>query len=196
MKTGFILSGLLLFSATARAEEAPAEPPRKVALGVNVLQPLIYGVSSSFFQAGSYIPVPIEAHVSFGPRWGFAGTFQYVHQNDGTMNLNGLTLVGGPRYQITGQGLTGFYATFKAGIGFLTGVDAESYHYNRVFVALQPEIGYALAWKAFFLAFGAGAQFQATFVEDKQSSNWVWNGLGQMLATCVPVVNITPGITF
>lgn len=195
MKRYLAIGLLTLFPATAYAEEAPLPPPNRVAIGVNVLQPAFYALASSMFGNSMYLPIPIDADVAITDRWGLAGTFQILHHNDGALSMNGLSLMVGPRVQITGRGVTGLYASVKLGMGFDTGHDYNAANYNRVNVIVQPEIGYSLAYKAFFLAFGVGAQVKAQIVEDK-SSGWAWNGLGSLLSTCVPVLNITPGVTF
>ena len=48
----------LLPASRARAEDSE----RRLAVGVNVLQPVIYGVASSFFESSLCLPFSLEGH--------------------------------------------------------------------------------------------------------------------------------------
>jgi hypothetical protein len=48
----------LLPASLARAEDSE----RRLAVGVNVLQPVIYGVASSFFESSLCLPFSLEGH--------------------------------------------------------------------------------------------------------------------------------------
>ena len=179
---------------------APAAP--RFAIGVNLMQPAIYSLASSFFSNSYFIPVPIEGHVSINPRWGLATTLVYLKHKDGDYKVNGLQLGLGPRLTLVGEGLRGLYTTFKVGLGFRAGHDYRGADYYRIDLTLQPEIGYSLAWgpPGCFLAFGLGVQLQKPLSETSHSSSgsdwysgWDWNGLGKMINYYLPVVNITLG---
>ena len=74
--------------------DLPADSPAKprLALGLNVMQPAIYALASTFFEDSHYIPVPIEAHLSINKQWGLASTLGYFNHQDGDYKVQGLQL--------------------------------------------------------------------------------------------------------
>jgi hypothetical protein len=171
---------------------SPAKP--RFALGVNVMQPAIYALASSFFEDSHFIPVPLEAHVSINRQWGLASTLGCFSQHDGDLKLQGLQLGLGPRFTLVGDGLRGLYGTFKLGIALRVGHDYRLDNYYRFGLTMQPEVGYSLAWgpPGLFLAFGLGIQTEVPLLESSHPT-WEWSGLGKMVNYYLPVVNITLG---
>jgi hypothetical protein len=183
---------LLLLPAIARADEPPAH---RFAVGVNVLQPALYGIASSFFEESLLLPVPIEAHVHIHDRWGLTGTLQYRRHKDGDLSVNGLGLFVGPRLRLTGRDLDGLYATLKVGLAFNGGRDYFQATYNRLDFVLQPELGYAVILGPVYLGFGAGFEGQIPVFQDR-SGTWTWNGLGLMVTSYLPVANLTVAFVY
>jgi hypothetical protein len=176
--------------------DLPADSPAKprLALGLNVMQPAIYALASTFFEDSHYIPVPIEAHLSINKQWGLASTLGYFNHQDGDYKVQGLQLGLGPRFTFVGDGLRGFYGTLKLGLAFRKGHDYNFDNYYRVGLTLQPEVGYSLAWgpSGLFLAFGLALQTELPLTESSHPT-WEWNGLGEMINYYLPIVNITVG---
>ena len=185
---------LCLIVAALPATAVAEAPSPRVAIGLNVMQPAIYGIASAFFEDSHFVPIPIEGHFRIRGRWGIAGTLQYLHHKDGNLSLNGLHLALGPRFTIFGDGLRGLYVAFKVGLGFRYGDDYFASSYYRVGLLLQPEVGWAFAWgrPGFYLAVGLGLQSEVTLTE-KEHSRWEWNGLGALINYYLPLVNVTVG---
>jgi hypothetical protein len=175
-------------SSRARAEDSP----RRLAIGVNLLQPLVYGVGSSFLESSLFLPLSLEGHLSLAVPFGLTTTVQYRYHRDGDLELNGLALLLGPRFQITGSHVEGLFAALKLGIGFNAGHDYYLGRYDRLDLLVQPEVGYSIALGALFLSFGVGLQGQFALITD-QASSWEWTGLGRMLTSYTPVANLTVG---
>jgi hypothetical protein len=190
---------IVLVPAAARAQsetDSTDLSPRKprFALGLNVMQPAIYGLASSFFERSHFVPIPLEAHVSIDRHWGLAGTLAYANHKDGGYQVQEVGIGLGPRVTFVGNGLRGFYGTVKVGIAFRKGHDYFSQSYYRVGMTLQPELGYSLAWgpPGYFMAFGAGVQTEIPLTETSHPY-WDWNGLGKMINYYLPVINVTVG---
>jgi hypothetical protein len=173
---------------------SPAVTAPRFAIGLNLMQPAIYGLASTFFDHSYFIPVPIEGHVSINPQWGLATSLVYMKHKDGDYKVNGLQIGIGPRFTMVGKGLCGLYSTFKVGLGFRAGHDYREDDYYRIDITFQPEIGYSLMWgpPGVFLAFSLGVQLQKP-ASETEHSDWEWNGLGKMINYYLPVVNITLG---
>lgn len=202
LAAGLMAAGVLVLrsgAACAQADVAPGEgestaaQPR-VALGMNVMQPAIYGLASTFFDQSYFIPIPLEAHVSINRQWGLATTLGYLAHRDGDFRVKGLWLALGPRATLVGNGLRGLYSVGKVGLAFRAGDDYGSRSYYRIGLVLQPELGYSLAWdpRGMFLAFGLGVLAELALSETNHP-DWGWNGLGKMVNYYAPVVNITVG---
>lgn len=170
----------------------PAREPH-VAIGLNVLQPTLYGLASAFFDNSYFVPVPLDVHVRITRRWGLLTGLQYLAHKDGLYKVNGIETGIGPRLTIVGNGLRGLYAAFRLGFGFLKGNDYSNASYYRVSMIFQPELGYALAWRppSVYLAFGLGLQAAVTLTESDHG--WDWNSLGKMINYYMPLANITVG---
>lgn len=187
--------GTLLVASTAGAGTIKSSSG-KFAIGMNVLQPAVFLIGTSFYEDTTCVPIPIEIHGYIKKGWGIAGTLQVrTFQRGNEVNVAELLAAGGPRYRFSGTGkkLQGVYVTAKFGMGYLAGDAGGSDEYRRLTFVVQPEVGYAInvGNPGMFLAFGAGIQCQLPMIQRPDAVDWT--PFDEMIVYYTPWLNVTVG---
>jgi hypothetical protein len=187
--------GPLPTSSAPQVEASPPGRPPRFAVGLNVLEPVLYsvGAGTTTHNKAMLTPVPVDFHARVSDVVGINGTLLYRYFRDGSrLALHEIAAAAGPRLSFTGNGLEGFYVAAKVGLGVAVGHDYSGRDYSRIDLVLQSEFGYAIAFASgVYLVAGAGVLSLFPLKQDPGPISW--NSLGKMFQYYQPVVNLTLG---
>jgi hypothetical protein len=167
--------------------------------GLNIGHALVINSISRSMDTGvSYMPIHIQYNRSISRNFGVSGVLVYrLDKSDGVMtNEFGFGI--GPCFMP--NGIYGFFADCKIGLGFAFGKDGLEREYSRTDFLLQPELGYFIhIGKQFAMCFGLGMQSLILISEDPPRHPadaldwWDWNSMGKLSHYYLPVLNISFG---
>jgi len=185
----------LVTPSAAQVAASPPDGSPRWAVGLNLLEPILYyaGSSTTTHDKAVVTPVPVDLHVRLSDGFGIKGTLLYRYFKDGSdLAIHEVALAAGPRLSLTGKGLEGLHLAITGGLGFASGHDYDARKYSRVDFVLRSELAYAWASSSgVYLVVGAGLLSLFPISEDPAPIDW--NSLGKLFQYYQPAINLTVG---
>jgi hypothetical protein len=179
----------------SQGEASPPDASPRWAVGLSVLEPILYYAGSSITTDSKAVvaPVPVDLHARLSDMFGIKGTLLYRYFKDGSrLAIHELAIAAGPRLSLTGKGLEGLHLAITGGLGFASGHDYAGRKYRRLDFVLRNELGYAWAFPSgLYMVFGAGLLSFFPISEDPAPIDW--NSLGKLFQYYQPTINLTVG---
>jgi hypothetical protein len=172
-------------------------PQPSFTVGINMLDPFVGLIISQSISSGgehSLYPFLIECQKGIGKQSSIGSTLIYEYNIDGSyLQTNEFALGVGPRYTFSSKLFSGFYASYKLGVGYGWGKNYSGKDYYRISLLSLPEIGVSHSWGSpgFYLSGGIGIRSLFSLYESPEPITW--NGFGKFCRELLPVFNLTLG---